>query len=78
MWEDVKMRSKDFQGHLKLLGEMLDDPDYSYAWNTLESMESWIKKNESITDKMVKAIENIRAKPSGQNMRDEYDNDGWQ
>ncbi|MCP4902579.1 MAG: hypothetical protein GY906_36915 [bacterium] len=40
---------------------MLDDERYNFADETLNSIYSWVDKNDHVTEKQIEAVENIRA-----------------
>jgi len=48
-WEDV----------LSQIEEMLDDPDYDFARDTLEGIKEWVEEREHCTVRQRTAVENI-------------------
>jgi len=38
---------------------MLDDPDFAFAYDTLEGMAEWIRDKEHVTERQEEAIDNI-------------------
>lgn len=45
--------------------EMLDDPNWDWASNTIEGIRNTIEKSGMITERQANAIRNIRAKERG-------------
>lgn len=43
---------------------MLDSGYYRYAEDTLVGIRDFIDKNNSVTEKQIEAVENIKAKPA--------------
>lgn len=48
----------------EIITDMLDSNDYRYAEDTLAGILEHIEANNSVTDKQIEAVENIKAKPS--------------
>jgi len=42
------------------IDEMLEDEDYEFATDTLESIRGWVLDNEHVTDGQKDAVGNIR------------------
>lgn len=38
---------------------MLDDPDFAFAYDTLENIADWVETKEHSTERQEEAIENI-------------------
>lgn len=51
----------DFEDTLDRVNDMLDDERYNFANETLDSIYSWVDKNDHVTEKQIEAVENIRA-----------------
>ncbi len=54
------MDEYDWEEWRDTLGDMLLDPDYEYADNTLQGIRKWVMGNEYITEGQVEAIINIQ------------------
>jgi len=50
----------DFDIYMEKMEDMLNDDDYIFAYDTLESIYSWVDKQEHITDNQKIAIDNIQ------------------
>jgi len=48
-WEKVRDKCK----------VMLDDPDFSFAYSSLEGIQEWVELNEHVTESQEDAVENI-------------------
>lgn len=42
------------------IDELLDDPDYDFAEDTLVGIKDWVEHHEHITENQRQAVENIR------------------
>jgi len=51
----------DWQEHLEEIDEMLSDPDYDFAEDTLRGIYEWVEENEHITERQISAVSNIRS-----------------
>lgn len=67
--EFIDKKSERVVEYLAIIDEMLEDPEchYSYAEDTICGIQHYIEEYETITDKQVQAIDNIRSKPSQRN-----------
>jgi hypothetical protein len=50
-----------------IIEEMFSSRRYDYADDTLEGIMDYIEENDSITDKQIEAVKNIKARPSQNN-----------
>lgn len=41
---------------------MMDDPEYDFAIETVESIMDWVQRNEHITEKQKEALTNIETR----------------
>lgn len=54
----------DWEIYIDDINEMLADPNYEFAEETLDGIHTWIEKNNHITDKQISAIDNIKCSVS--------------
>jgi hypothetical protein len=50
----------DWVEYLEDMDNMLDDPDYEFALETIEGIHDWVEANSHITDGQKKAIDHIK------------------
>lgn len=48
-----------WEGELSRIRDMLDDPDCEFALETLSGIAAWVEDHEHITDRQVRAVDNI-------------------
>lgn len=44
---------------LNVIQKLLKNSEFDYAYETLSGIEEWILKNNHVTEKQIKALENI-------------------
>jgi hypothetical protein len=63
----------DYGEYLDMCYEMLDDIEYSFAFDTINGIKNWVEEKRHITDKQKSAIENIFNSKNDKEDEDPYD-----
>jgi hypothetical protein len=62
-WNNIKSNSCDgdcdWEETRDEVDELLNDPDFSFAWDFLSQLDDWIEKHKHVTESQKQAIQNI-------------------
>jgi len=50
----------DWEEYLEGMDNMMEDPDYEFALETIEGIHNWVENKSHITDKQKEAVDNIK------------------